>query len=73
MPIFKVTAREEIKRRVVTYVVANDASAADRWASNAPDDVWKCAWECPPWSAIEDIEAVDVAPPGMIVRSVTTP
>jgi hypothetical protein len=71
MPIFKVTATEDIKRTLVTYVVADDERAADQWASNASDKFWKCVWESPPWSAVSHIESVDDAPPGVIVRCAT--
>lgn len=73
MPIFKTTVREEVTRRIVAYVEAPDATAADEWASNAADRLFRQEGQEDVWAEVDRIEPVDTAPDGFKVNAYTPP
>ena len=72
MPIFKVTATEEAKRKLVAYVEAPNSDVADAWASMAPDHAFREVGDVAhPWGEVQTIEPVAGAPEGWCVGIAT--
>lgn len=70
MPIFRITATEEVKRQLVAYVDAPTQASADNWASNAPDSAFRHVKDVgEPWCEVETIEPIDEPPAGWRVSS----
>jgi hypothetical protein len=70
MPIFKVTVKETVFRKVVAYVDAPNAEAADKWSGLASAWQFRDLPEEPAdtWGEVESVEPVDAVPDGWRVR-----
>ena len=66
MPIYKVTAKEEITWRVVVYLDAPSEKAADDWASKTQNFSSLAAdlTQIGEWGSVEEIKAVAELPAG---------